>query len=389
MKQNQSSSSILATMAFTLIFIVVPSGVFARVLNVNRGDSIQDAVDAASSGDTIQINPGVYTGTPGSAAVVTVEQSGITIRGSKGAVIDAECCNYGILVGVDAVIAAPDCPTTTIRNFNLQGLTIKNAEETAVRLVGVDGFTLSKTVYLDNGEYGPFPVCSKNGLIADNFASGHNDAAIYVGNDDNVDVRDNTVTQSTIGVEIENSTNCTVHDNKLFNNTGGILVVVLPGLPMTSTENVEIYHNYVIGNNFVSGEPTLLPPGTGVLNLGADMVEIHDNIISGNHTVGLALFGNPLLFADQRPINPFIDNNTIQNNTIILNGQNPDNGPPQIPAADIVFIPDVVIMNPDGSLTVLSSDPDPFDNCFTDNIFKSEFTFFDEMVSDLSVFDCQ
>ncbi|MGR9053415.1 MAG: parallel beta-helix domain-containing protein [Gammaproteobacteria bacterium] len=387
MKKNCCSSNILTAMVSTLIFLATPSSAFARVFQVNQGDSIQEAVDAASNGDTIQINPGVYTGTPGSDAVVTVVgKHRITITGSSSAVIDAEGHNYGILVGVDAEIVAPDCPQNTIRNFTLQGLTIKNADDTAVRLVGVNGFNLSNTVYLDNEEYGPFPVCSRNGLIADNYASGHDDAAIYVGNDDNVVVRGNTVTQSTIGVEIENSTNCTVNDNSLTNNTGGILVVVLPGLPIPMTENVNIYDNHIIENNFVSGAPTLLPTGTGILNLGGDDVTIHDNIISGNNTVGLALFGNPFSFEDPR-IDPFVDNNKIYDNTLLENGRHPDPQQPLFPTADIVFIPDVVVMSPDG-LTVLLPDPDPFDNCFTDNVFETEFIFYDEMISDLSIFGC-
>ena len=63
----------------------------------------------------------------------------------------------------------------------------------------VDGFSMTGGVYLDNDEYGPFPVCSRNGVIAHNFASGHNDAAIYVGDDDNVEVRNNLTRAASAG----------------------------------------------------------------------------------------------------------------------------------------------------------------------------------------------
>lgn len=198
---------------------------------------------------------------------------------------------------------------------------------------------------------------------------GHNDAAIYVGNDDNVVVRNNTVTQSMIGVEIENSTNCTVNDNVLTGNTGGMLIVVLPNLPIPKTESVEIHDNAIIENNFTSGEPTLLPTGTGILALGSDDVRIHDNMVLGNDTVGLALFANPSALADPR-IDPFVDNNTVHDNKIHDNGHNPDPVQPFFPAADIVFIADVVDMS---NGEVLIQDPDPIDNCFKNNDFDTDF----------------
>lgn len=371
MKKNLYSINRLAIGITVMVLAIVPGSSWAKVIVVHPGDVIQKAVDSADPGDIIHIKPGVYTGAPGKEAVFTVKKSGITIRGSTDALIDASGFKYGILVGEDAELTAEGCPPVTVKNFNIQGLTIRNADDTALKLVGVDGFSITRGVYLDNKEYGPFPVCSQNGQIAKNFASGHGDAAIYVGNDDHVAVRNNTATHSLIGVEIENSADCIVRDNHVSGNTGGILVVALPGLPKPFTKNVLIRNNEIVENNYPISESEidLLPVGTGILNLGSDNVTIRNNKIIGNDTVGVALIGNPLVFSDPR-LEPFVDGNSVRNNTIRDNGSAPDPNQPLFPAADIVFLPDVV--DTATGLVVLP-DPDPTDNCFKNNRFSTDF----------------
>lgn len=72
----------LVMMIFTPL-LMAPS--CAPPIIVHAGESIQDAVDAASPGDTILVLPGIYTGTPGDESVVDVQKSGITITGSENA----------------------------------------------------------------------------------------------------------------------------------------------------------------------------------------------------------------------------------------------------------------------------------------------------------------
>lgn len=353
---------------------LLTSGAFARTLVVQPGGSIQDAVDAAESGDTVKVMPGVYTGTPGEACVVQVSQSGITLLGSPDAVIDADGHTFGVCVGERVPIGPEGCPAVTVHGFRLEGFTIRDAGFTGAFLVGVDGFELLGGRYFDNDEYGPFPICSTRGRIAGNFASGHDDAAIYVGDDDGVVVEGNFVTDSTIGVEIENSENAVVRSNVLVGNTAGVLVVVLPGLPKPFTQDVTILRNFIARNNRPNPvAPTdpddlaQLPVGTGILNVGGDRVQIRDNTILENHSFGVGLIGNPFVFFDDR-IEPFVDGNVVRANLILANGSAPDPDRPTTPGADIVFIPDVAVGG-----VVLIPDPDPSDNCFARNAFGTDF----------------
>lgn len=321
--------------------------------------TIQAAVDAASPGDTVLVPPGTYRES------VLVRTSPITIRGSHGAVLDAEGFNNGITVRNGGFSEGPDgfpvCPALTLHDVVIEGLTIKNAERNGVLLLGVDGFRVADGKYLDNEDYGIFPICSRNGVIESNRVEGTEDAGIYVGDDHEITVARNHVSRCTIGIEIENSTDVVVRDNRAIGNTTGILVVVLPGLPIPVTEDVLIENNVVVQNNFPnpvpadSGEPEgLLPTGTGILNIGGDRVVIRDNVVNHNDSLGVAILANPFAALDPR-MEPFPDGNEVRGNVILQNGQSPDPERAQTPGADIVY---------DGTGA---------GNCFANNIFKTEF----------------
>ncbi len=364
-------TSLVFILALAILAPVLMAPGCGPFILVHDGESIQAAVDAASPGDTILVLPGTYTGTPGADSVVDVQTSGITIRGNKNAVIDATGFEYGIMVGQDVPITQDGCPPITVTDFHLRGLTIQNAEHTGVHMIGVDGFSLNRGRYLDNFEYGPFPICSRNGEIRGNHVSGSNDAAIYVGDDQNVDVLDNFVTDSVAGIEIENSLDSIVRGNVLTGNTGGILAFVLPGLPQPFTDTVLIEDNEVTDNNRAntgSGAVGGVPVGSGILVLGADNVTVRGNDVTGNDTFGIAIIGNANFFFDPR-IEPFVDDLVVEDNTFLGNGTNPDQAR-AFASGDIVFVPDVV--DPVAG-TVFIPDPDPTDNCFAGNNIISEF----------------
>ena len=323
---------------------------FALMITLFLGDvvvvttTIQAAVDAAKPGDTIFVPPGNYRGG------ILIDKNDITLTGSREAVIDASDFSTGITVGTGRLLRGEGglrCPPLAVRNFTLNGLTIKNPRFSGIFLIGVDGYRLSGTTYIENQVYGPFPICSRNGRIDFNSVTVRNasttvDAGIYVGGDDTVTVSDNHVSGYAIGVEIENSSNAIIENNVLSGNTCGILVIVLPGLPQPFTENVRIERNAVIHNNLpnpVPFSPTdslgILPTGTGILNFGGDRVRIRDNQVIGNDSLGIAIMRTPFTATDPR-VEPNPDGNEVRGNVILENGRNPD--PVRAPAAvDVLY----------------------------------------------------
>ena len=131
-------------------------------------------------------------------------------------------------------------------------------------------------------------------LIENCTAIGASDAGLYVGQCRNVVVRSSRAKRNVAGIEIENTIDADVYDNIATNNTGGILVFDLPGLPQKAGRNVRVYQNEVVANNHknfaapgnvVAG----VPPGTGLMVMATDRVEVFDNDIRDNNTSSVSI----------------------------------------------------------------------------------------------------
>lgn len=316
-----------------------------KVVANGTTEAIQTAINAASPYDTVQVPPGTYSG-----PTVKVETSNLTLKGSKAAIIDATGDTYGLTVGTKLTFdEGPSCPAYGVSNFRIIGLTVQNAESTGIFLFGVNGFHVTNGSYFNNADYGIFPRCSREGLISGNSGGGGNDATIYVGVDDGVTVERNNLTNGELGIELESTDNTIVRKNKLIENTTGIFVIVLPGLPKSSTEKAVIEENSVISNNRANPFPPvcegpeeppgcveefnddlqLLPSGSGILNVGGHDITIRNNRVKNNDTVGVGVVENPFGFGSS-------NNTVVTGNTIQKNGESPD--PRTKGSGDIVYL---------------------------------------------------
>jgi parallel beta-helix repeat protein len=363
---KQRSALGLLTVALAAAVWCVPSTAQARKIRVaptGSTSAIQTAVDEAVPGDTIVVAPGTYSG-----PTISVKTSGLTITGSKAAIIDATGDTYGITVGAQLTFdPGPSCPAHSVSDFNISGLSVRNAEQTGIFLFGVDKFEVSGGNYLNNGEYGIFPRCSRDGLISQNSGGGGNDATIYVGVDENTVVEKNRLAGGELGIELENTSNSVVQGNKLTDNTTGIFVIVLPNLPTSSTETALIEGNVVHKNNRPNPFPPvcqapgtppgcveeffddlqLLPSGSGIINVGGHNVTIRRNVVNKNDTVGIGVVENPFGFGSS-------NDTVVVNNTIMQNGKSPD-------------------LRTQGSGDLVYLDSPANGSCISGNVFKTSF----------------
>jgi parallel beta-helix repeat protein len=364
---NQRSALRLLTVALAAaVWCVLPQAAQARKIRVaptGSTSAIQMVVNEANPGDTIVVSPGTYSG-----PTVSVKTNDLTITGSKAAIIDATGNTYGITVGTQLTFdPRPACPRFGVSDFNITGLTVRNAEDTGIFLFGVDKFEVSGGAYLNNGEYGIFPRCSRDGLISKNSGGGGNDATIYVGVDNNTIVEKNRLVGGELGIELENTNNSVVRNNLLSGNTTGIFVIVLPNLPTSSTETALIEGNVVHENNRPNPFPPvcqtpgmppgcveeffddlqLLPSGSGILNVGGHDVTIRGNVVVKNDTAGVGVVENQFGFGSS-------NNTVVTRNVIVQNGKNPD--PRTQGSGDIVYLD-----NPANG------------SCISGNVFKTSF----------------
>lgn len=285
------------------------------VVIVKNGESIQDAVSAAEPGTVIKVMPGTYEET------VYIDKDNITLSGV------IERGEYPVLEGGglrnDAILYSGN--GVTIENFY-----ITHYKGNAVMGQAGNNFIIRNNVVVDTGVYGIFPQLGKNGIVSHNVLSGIEDAAIYVGMSENIDVVFNEVFDSVAGIEIENSQHALVEANYVHDNTGGVLAFITPGLPIKTCGDVLIRNNFIVNNNHenfaIPGSlVSNIPQGTGILVMACDDVVIEGNIITGNDSVGISftdfsLAGNAARDPDSEP-NP--NRPVILNNVMYDNGKNP------------------------------------------------------------------
>lgn len=286
-----------------------------NVIEVKNGERIQDAVAKAQAGDLIRVYPGTYKET------VYIDKDNISfqgvVRGDAWPTLEGES-NLN-----DAFLYSGN-------NISIENFKIQNYKGNGIMGQSGNNFVLSYNWIINSGVYGIFPEFGKNGLIEHNILSGIEDAAIYVGMCDNIDVRHNQVFESVAGIEIENSRHALVEYNYCYNNAGGILAFITPGLPIKTCYDVIIRNNYVIDNNHknfgaAGSIVSFLPSGTGIIVMAADDVIIENNIISGNKNVGIAIVDHNFLadIAVDPESEPNPDRITILDNFMYNNGSEP------------------------------------------------------------------
>lgn len=288
----------------------------AAVHSVHHGDSIQDAVNAASPGDEIRVFPGTYTET------VYIDKDHITLT---GVVEGDEWPN------LDGGHQLNDAILYSGNNVTVSWFKITHFKGNAIMGQAGNNFSIRNNWIVDTGVYGIFPEFGKNGVIENNVLSGIEDAAIYVGMSDHIDVRNNLVFDNVAGIEIENSRHVLVEGNVSRNNTGGILVFITPGLPIKTSYDAIIRRNVITDNNTPNfGIPgslvATIPAGSGVIVMAGDEVIIEDNIISGNNTGGIIVTSLDFVteVASDTESDPHPDRIQIRDNVMFNNGNAPE-----------------------------------------------------------------
>ena len=162
-------------------------------------------------------------------------------------------------------------------------------------------------VSVQNGAYALYPVLSTNVIIEECEAIGSSDAGIYVGQSNNVIIRNNKAFYNVAGIESENSSNVEIYGNEAFQNTSGLLIFNLPELTLYGG-NVDAYENNIHDNNLtnfaVKGSiVSAVPKGAGVIIMATKDVKFHDNIVENHKTVNLSVVSYEIFAAeeDQQP----------------------------------------------------------------------------------------
>lgn len=256
---------------------------------------IQTKLIMAEDGAVIEIPAGNYK-FKGSLSLEG--KNNITI---KGAGIDKTILSWaGQTEGAEG-FKINDCSNLVLSDFTIQDTKGDGIKTQKIRRISFINMKAEWTGEPNekNGAYGFYPVDCDSVLMDKCIAIGASDAGIYVGQSRDVVVRNCEAYHNVAGIEIENCIRADVYDNLAHNNTGGILVFDMPGLTQNGSK-VRVYHNKSKENNFRNFAPKgnivgEVPPGTGVMILATKEVEIFDNDIENNKTIGVAIVSYKLV----------------------------------------------------------------------------------------------
>lgn len=329
-----------------------------QTVTVSEGQTIQQAVDCAEPGDTILVPPGVYH------ERVLIDLSGITLRGlvdeppascpvqspeaawpegddaPQWPVLDGDIDGDGEKELTDGVIASGN-------DFTMEYFIVQNYSGNGVLVEGVRNITLRHLFTKDTGLYGVYPVRSDHVLVECNVSTLATDAGIYVGQSQDIVVRNNLAYDGVTGIEIENSVRAEVYQNETWGNTGGILVFLLPNIHSRISQEIKVYDNYVHHNNRPKQDATpgsivgKVPVGTGIFLMATDNTEVYNNKIEGNDSFGVGIVSLHQAYEPEEigDVGPLPENNHIYDNTYINNGSNPSDEVTDagLPGADILW----------------------------------------------------
>ena len=382
---------------FALAVFATATTAHAAVHRVFPGDSIQDAIDEASPGDTILVEPGMYQETGnvqfglrittdnlrligkvkqgrGEAGKVRVLHTGTQETGIYAA---PATCGPGVGVG--------ECTEDNLQGFYIRGFTVEDFPKNGIQTRFVNDFKIIRNESARNLHNGIYPTISANGLVQNNVSYGSEDTAMWVAASSNVRVIGNELYDSVIGLEVNVSLDIEVKHNDVHDNTVGIGLFHPNSagnaqLPVMGNWVVE--HNNVYDNNTPNFAPpgdfqADLPHGVGILVLGVSDNVVAKNTVENNDFVGIGVLGwctaaETIPGRECGKVPPIRDprvmNNLVSQNKVSGNGGSPPGdgmggpGPLDFLAAD---------------LTYFSVETAPFDsgNCFKKNK-PAGYTFF-------------
>jgi parallel beta-helix repeat protein len=377
-----------------------PSGLAVQI--VRPGQSIQAAIDRAAEGGLVFVLPGVYRETASTTNGVEISKPlrliGLSTPKQRVVITNAGTQRNGVVVVPQDRTACLSCHQTLAPPFavfsnvqrglkmrepmiagtTIRGITIAGFANNGLFTENLDGFLIADVESVDNRNYGIFPTLSKNGTITRSRVSGSFDSGVWVETSENVRVSDTVVEGNVVGIEVSNSDDIVLTKNEVRDNTVGVGVFLFPFLfdDRPGEKRITIEKNTIVRNNrpntatpgtLVSG----LPPGAGIIFLGADDSRIARNRIEQNGLAGVALIDYCIAFSgsprdcDRNPDLPLefladqdATNNRVEENILIGNGTNPPPHPLAFAASD---------------LALLSTGEG---NCYRKNTFTTSFSLF-------------
>ncbi|MEU8487185.1 right-handed parallel beta-helix repeat-containing protein [Streptomyces sp. NPDC048641] len=310
---------------------VVASGVAAAassadwqtVHRVNRGESIQKAVNAAKPGDIISVSPGTYHES------VSITVSGVTLRGAGAestvivpdkASADSTCAKAGNGICVTGTQSKP------VEDVTVRSLTLRGFKKNGLFATGTDRLRVEKVTSEKNGQWGIGQERSVRGEFRHDTVQANGDAGLFLANtvdaeegavDSKAVISDNRLLANRIGVTVRRLRNVRVDNNEATGNCTAMFLVGDENKPRPGA--LRVTGNYVHANNKFCAKTARLPflQGSGIILTGIEDSLVADNRVQDN--VGKAPMSGGIVLAKNFK-GALNQRNDIRDNVVLRNG---------------------------------------------------------------------
>ncbi len=278
--------------ALAVLFgFAIPASVAGGI--VHSGQSIQAAIDAAAPGGTIIVGPGTYHEN------LLIKKDGISIVGAGATLVPPAtpgpggCAEPGTppdQAPVNGICIEGEvnfdtfAVTNPVSNTRIIGLRITGFSGEGIVQVGGENSRFIANTTTDNGGYGIAAFVSTGTSMIANRVSGSEEAGLYIGDSPNAKASliANDTSDNPLGIFVRDAEHLTIVGNRTHGNCVGILFL---GAPPGPVGVADVRGNSVKDNTKVcpaSADRPFPLSGIGIALSGAQDVNVHGNIVTGN-----------------------------------------------------------------------------------------------------------
>jgi len=275
--------------------VMIAEGETVIVAKDGHGDynSIQDAIDNASAGDTIRVHSGTYH-----ENVVVNKSVGLIGNGSANTTIDGEGDSISVYI--------------TENGCKVSGLRIINSDYAGIWVES--NHTIISQNNCSSKYAGILIANSKNCRISNNTCTNNYDG-IWIGSSSDCLISNNTCEYNNYGINLVNASNCSIDSNVCpGNDISGIDVATSTNCTVTNNKCENNYCGIYLGSNencTIQNNICSLNEKYGIQLVWSNGCNASNNICDNNLEYGLYL---------ERSTGCTLDNNTMNDDSIFITG---------------------------------------------------------------------
>ncbi len=336
---------VLPLVACLFASLALASPAASRVIRVHQGESIQEAIDSASPGDTILVAPGVYREN------LTITTDHLTLLGSVGKgrhgkefrwlgrghrhhghghhgrtilepafePLESPCTEAeGDVIEVNGICAAGEVdpltgePGEPIHGTKIAGFVVRGFSGFGVALFNASQSTVAHTKAKDNASYGISGFVLNGVRFLHDVAHDNGEPGFYIGDSPNADavVKHNVAFRNGVGggegfgFLFRDSSHGVVSHNKAWGNCVGFVFADTGENPDPESDWRATKNLAVANDGACTGEEEGAPAlsGIGVLALGTDSLFLAKNGVFKNVAGGDSVFSGGIVLVSGIPL---------------------------------------------------------------------------------------